>query len=223
MGHYDIIVVGGGLNSLVSASILGKSGKKVLILEAKDQVGGMAVTSEFAPKYKCNMLSDTIKWIDPRVMEQLDLVSEDLELVSPDIVRIALDQNGQHISFHQDLNQTAKSIANDSDKDAKSWQAFTTYIDNLSLFLEKLYELTPPKLPDLGLKEALSLRSMLKPIKKHGTRGLVDFMRVAPMMMPELMDEWFESELLRGAVSTCLLYTSPSPRDLSTSRMPSSA
>ncbi len=129
MGHYDIIVVGGGLNSLVSASILGKSGKKVLILEAKDQVGGMAVTSEFAPKYKCNMLSDTIKWIDPRVMEQLDLVSEDLELVSPDIVRIALDQNGQHISFHQDLNQTAKSIANHSDKDAKSWQTFTTYID----------------------------------------------------------------------------------------------
>ena len=62
--------------------------------------------------------------------------------------------------------------------------------------------MTPPKLPNLGLKEALSLRSMLKPIKKHGTRGLVDFMRVAPMMMPELMDEWFESELLRGAVST---------------------
>ena len=202
MGHYDIIVVGGGLNSLVSSSILGKSGKKVLILEAKDQVGGMAVTAEFASQYKCNMLNDTIKWIDPRVMKQLDLVSEGLELVSPDVVRIALDQNGHHISFHQDSNQTAKSIANHSDKDAKSWQAFTTYIDNLSQFLEKLYELTPPKLPNLGLKEALSLRSMLKPIKKHGTRGLVDFMRVAPMMMPELMDEWFESELLRGAVST---------------------
>ena len=28
---------------------------------------------------------------------------------------------------------------------------------------------------------------------------------------------------LADAVSTCLLYTSPSPRDLSTSRMPSSA
>ena len=202
MEHYDIIVIGGGLNSLVSASILGKSGKKVLVLEAKDQVGGMAVTAEFAPKYKCNMLNDTIKWIDPRVMKQLDLVSKGLELVSPDVVRIALDLNGKHIAFHRDPNQTAKSIANHSDKDAKAWQAFTTYIDNLSQFLEKLYELTPPKLPDLGLKEVLSLRSMLKPIKKHGTRGLVDFMRVVPMMMPELMDEWFESELLRGAVST---------------------
>ena len=115
MVHYDIIVVGGGLNSLVTASILGKSGKKVLVLEAKDQVGGMAVTAEFAPKYKCNMLNDTVKWIDPRVMKQLDLVSQGLELVSPDVVRIALDQSGQHILFHQDPNLTAISIANHSD------------------------------------------------------------------------------------------------------------
>ena len=31
------------------------------------------------------------------------------------------------------------------------------------------------------------------------------------------------SESQRNGASTCLLYTSPSPRDLSTSRMPSSA
>ena len=33
----------------------------------------------------------------------------------------------------------------------------------------------------------------------------------------------FENALTAGLTSTCLLYTSPSPRDLSTSRMPSSA
>ena len=36
---------------------------------------------------------------------------------------------------------------------------------------------------------------------------------------PELLDEWSLDELS----GVCLLYTSPSPRDLSTSRMPSSA
>ena len=40
--------------------------------------------------------------------------------------------------------------------------------------------------------------------------------------------DWMEQEQERGititsAATTCLLYTSPSPRDLSTSRMPSSA
>ena len=75
-------------------------------------------------------------------------------------------------------------------------------IDGLTLFLEKLYELCPPKLPNLRLKELLSMGSMLNPVRKQGTQGLVDLMRVVPMMMSELMDEWFENELLRAAIST---------------------
>ncbi|GIT40162.1 MAG: hypothetical protein Ct9H300mP9_0120 [Candidatus Neomarinimicrobiota bacterium] len=51
------------------------------------------------------------------------------------------------------------------------------------------------------MREALTMRSILTPIRKHGTRGLVDLMRLVPMMMQELMDEWFEAELLRGSVS----------------------
>ena len=43
----------------------------------------------------------------------------------------------------------------------------------------------------------------------------------------ELITEYGVKNLIRvgscGAISPCLLYTSPSPRDLSTSRMPSSA
>ena len=36
--------------------------------------------------------------------------------------------------------------------------------------------------------------------------------------------DWMEQEQERGiTITSCLLYTSPSPRDLSTSRMPSSA
>ncbi|MEA1882507.1 MAG: NAD(P)/FAD-dependent oxidoreductase [Candidatus Marinimicrobia bacterium] len=201
MNRFDVIIVGGGLNSLIAASILAQSGKKVLLLEARDQVGGLASTSEFAPGFKCNVINDVVKWIDPRVMKQLNLESHGLELHSPDIVRIALDTQGQHIVLHRDPNETAGSIANHSEKDAKVWKQFTEYIDKLTHFLEKLYELTPPKLPNIGLREAFSMRSMLTPIRKHGTRGLVDFMRVAPMMMPELVDEWFENKLLRSTVS----------------------
>lgn len=201
MTHYDIIVVGGGVNSLVAATVLAQSGKSVLLLEARNQAGGLASTEEFAPGFKCNLVHDTVKWIDPRVIKILDLESKGLELIKPDIVRIALDENRNHIVFHRDAERTAVSIANHSEEDAKAWKDFTQTIDNLTHFLEKLYGLTPPKLPDIGLREAFSMRSMLNPIRKHGTRGLVDLLRVVPMMMPELMDEWFESDLLRGSIS----------------------
>ena len=202
MSRFDVIVIGGGVNSLVAANMLGKAGKKVVVLEARDQVGGLASTTEFAPGFKCNVINDVIKWIDPRIMKKLDLENHGLELIQPDVVRIALGNNGENLTFCRDPQKTVESIANHSEKDAKVWIEFTEYIQKLTHFLEKLYALTPPTLPNVGLKELLGMRSMLGPVTKHGTRGLVDLMRVVPMMMPELMDEWFENELLGAAVST---------------------
>ena len=93
-----------------------------------------------------------------------------------------------------------ESIAKFSIKDADNWDDFTRYVNKLTKFLEKLYQLTPPELPNIGLMDALS-EDFINPILKQGTKGLVDLARTAPMMMPEFMDEWFEGELLRGALS----------------------
>ena len=73
MRQFDIIVVGGGVNSLVTAALMGKAGKSVLLLEAKEKVGGLAATVEFSPGFTCNMIYDTIKWIDPRAVSYTHL------------------------------------------------------------------------------------------------------------------------------------------------------
>ena len=44
-----------------------------------------------------------------------------------------------------------------------------------------------------------------------------------PYVPPQVPGNGFEYTSLHDKFYTCLLYTSPSPRDLSTSRMPSSA
>ena len=49
--RYDAIVIGAGHNGLICSSLLGKAGKKVLVLEANDMVGGAAVTRQFADEY----------------------------------------------------------------------------------------------------------------------------------------------------------------------------
>ena len=48
---YDAIVVGGGHNGLVCSALLAQSGKQVLLLESNKNVGGAAVTREFADGY----------------------------------------------------------------------------------------------------------------------------------------------------------------------------
>jgi len=201
MSQFDVIVVGSGVNSLVSASLLGNAGKKVLVVEQLDQLGGMASTSEFSPGFKCNLINDGVKWIDPRALEKLKLKDHGLKLIQPNHVRVALDNNGNHITFHHNPDNTAKSIVKHSKKDSKAWKEFTEYVNKLAQFLEKLYNITPPNLPNIGIKEALGMRSMLGPITKYGTRGVVDLARVIPMMIPELVDEWFENKLLRAAIA----------------------
>ena len=202
MTNYNSIVIGGGVNSLVAATMLGKKGKKVLLLEARNQIGGLASNLEFGGGYKCNMIYDSIKWIDPRVLKDLELENNGLKFIKPDIVRIALGENGKHIFFNQDPLKTADSISKLSKEDSSKWGDFVIYINKITRFLEKLYSITPPELPNLDFSDILSLKPMISPFLKQGSRGIVDLLRVAPMMMNELMDEWFENELLRSSIST---------------------
>jgi len=199
--HYNVIIIGSGINSLSAALFLGKAGKKVLILEKRDQIGGMASTIEFTPGYKCNLIHDTIKWINPKLLKELNTNSHDIKIIEPEINHIALGKTNENIFFHRDSYKTASSIRKLSEKDAENWKNFTLYIKKLTEFLERVYNVTPPNLPNIGLAEVLSMRPILNPILKHGTQGVVDLLRVVPMMMPEMMDEWFENDLLRGALS----------------------
>ena len=48
---YDVIVVGGGHNGLVCATYLAKEGRKVLVVEANDSLGGASATSQFADQF----------------------------------------------------------------------------------------------------------------------------------------------------------------------------
>ena len=43
---YDVVIVGGGHNGLVSATYLAKAGLSVLVLERLDNIGGAAVSAE---------------------------------------------------------------------------------------------------------------------------------------------------------------------------------
>ena len=202
MKDFDVIIIGSGINSLSSACILSKAGKKVLVLESRNQIGGQTAKIEFAPGFKCNLIHDGINWFDPRVIKALNIEKDSTIFHQPKIARIALDRKNNHLEFHRDIEKTISSISNHSKDDAKVWAKFSKHIHNQTKILKEIYKITPIDLPNFGLKNIWDLKSVLKPLSKTGTTGLVDFARLAPMMMPELMDEWFNSQIIRGAVSS---------------------
>lgn len=52
---YDAIVVGGGHNGLVAASYLAKSGKKVVLLEAENELGGATTSVKPFPEFDARL------------------------------------------------------------------------------------------------------------------------------------------------------------------------
>ena len=85
MSFYDIIIIGGGINSLTAAAKLGKSGKKVVVFESRENFGGIGDTSEFVNGFKCNSLNDSISWLDPRMEKEFALSSYGLKIFQPDL------------------------------------------------------------------------------------------------------------------------------------------
>ena len=70
---YDALIIGAGHNGLVCAFYLAKAGLKVRIVEARDVVGGAAVTEEFAPGFRNSVASYTVSLLNPKVIRDLRL------------------------------------------------------------------------------------------------------------------------------------------------------
>ena len=64
--NYDAIIIGAGHNGLVAACYLAKSGLKTLVLEAREVVGGGAVTEEIHPGFRVSALDHAAGRSPPR-------------------------------------------------------------------------------------------------------------------------------------------------------------
>ena len=72
MGNYDVIIIGAGHNGLVAAGYLAKAGRRVLVLEKRDAVGGAAVTEEIFPGFKVSPVVDG-SYLSDAVRRDLEL------------------------------------------------------------------------------------------------------------------------------------------------------
>ena len=71
--RYDVIVIGAGHTGLTTAALLAKRGRKVLVLERRGVLGGMARGEEFHPGYRSGGLLHDTTGIRPAVIRALDL------------------------------------------------------------------------------------------------------------------------------------------------------
>lgn len=101
-------------------------------------------------------------------------------------------RTSEGLELFADVQRSAQSIGRLSARDAERWPEFCGRMARLAALLEQIYLQAPPSLIDLRF----ALR-----VRRLGRRGMEDLMRVLPMPASELLDEWFESAVLKGALS----------------------
>jgi phytoene dehydrogenase-like protein len=81
-GQYDAIIIGAGHNGLVTACYLARAGKKVLVLERREVVGGACVTEETTfPGFKVSTCAYVNSLFRKEITEELDLKAHGFELL----------------------------------------------------------------------------------------------------------------------------------------------
>jgi phytoene dehydrogenase-like protein len=202
----DVVIIGGGVNGLVTAFYLARAGRKPLVLESRPVVGGAAVTAEFHPGFRGPILAHAGGPLLPHIARDLQLERHGLSVFEPDVCVFAPspreDANGGlGLLLRRDAKETARGIAAFSQRDAEKYMEFSALLARYGALLRQLLSLTPPVIAKPGSEDLWNLFRFGRNMRGLGKKDMMRLLRYGPMAVADFVAEFFETELLRAVIA----------------------
>ena len=198
MKNYDVIIIGGGHNGLVASLYLSKKGKKVLVIEKNENVGGLA---EYANSLNC---------VSPIIKKELNI--NDANISNTNHI-ISLEDNQKHTVLEDNSGKLSFIKTN---ADVEDQQNFLSIINNYKLFSKTLGSFMyqkPPRVKSGKRSDLLQLISMGWKIRKLGKKNMRELLRIIGLNIADDLEDNLYNNNLMGLLShEAILGTNLGPR-----------
>ena len=165
---YDAIVIGAGHNGLITAAKLGKAGKKVLVLERRNIVGGAAVTEETYPGFRYSTCAYSPGLFQASIADELNLAKYGYSTIEFDPALVAPSPDGEPLYFWNDQARTIEGIAKKSVNDSKRYPEFIADMERLVKHLKPLLTKSLPDPATAGVSDLGELLALAWKLKGFG-------------------------------------------------------
>lgn len=202
---YDVVIAGGGHNSLIVGCYLAKAGVKTIVVERTDRAGGSVATRELTgPGFKQDVCSVSHALIQGNPLirnDELKLLSQyGLKYNHPERISALLFDDGTVLEFWSDLERTCQSMEKIDAKDAASYRAFVETVDKtLDMLVMGMFSVPP----DPGTQ------AMMMNASPEGQ----ELMRLQQISAWDLICEWVEHPKIRIALARYASETMMDPFD----------
>jgi phytoene dehydrogenase-like protein len=196
---FDVVIIGAGHNGLTTAAYLAKKGLTVGVYEARNVIGGAAVTEEFHPGFRNSTASYLVGMLSPKVVDELGLLEAGLKIVkrpANDFLPLA---DGRYL-----LNETDKDdeflVQLDAlcPGDAAGYTRMDEDLKEVVGTVADLMDRTPPNLGG-GFSDIMSAIGAGLKMRHFSPRAQATLARLMTMSAAEFMKQYCKGDAILGA------------------------